>query len=293
MIPKTLTLLIMLLTAAMAASGFAAFPAQAQVTGGNIYSPYFPNDFPTARMSVPPYLAYPYYLYSSQSGTPYLLEGNPAPVNVRFYSYDSGTGTGNVTLTASSDAFVEDASLTMYIDSSSTFTFPLTPTIKSGLEGTYTVRYIATNELSNQIAQQSGSITVWSAVHAEASDSLFTASVMLSNPQGGGLISSGGTRYQTSGGGANFTLASYEYAQATLAYNNRDWNGTRTHAQNATDLINKANVAEAASSLPDRTAYLVQIGTYPLLIIAVLVMIYIAAATFRKIYPSTKPAKTT
>jgi hypothetical protein len=85
----------------------------------------------------------------------------------------------------------------------------------------------------------------------------------------------------------------YEYAQATLAYNNKDWNGTRTHAQNAIDLINKADAAEAASSLQGRTSYLVQIGTYPLLIIAVLVMIYIAAATFRKIYPSTKPAKTT
>ena len=296
MIPKTLTLLIMLLTATMAASRFTGFPAQAQVTGGNISPPYFPSDFPTARMSVPPYVAYPYSIISGTSGTPYLLEGNPAPVNVRFatnyYAYNF-TGTGNVTLTASSDAFVEDGSLTMYIDSSSTFTFTLTPTIKSGLEGTYTVLYIATNELSNQIAQQSSSITVWSAVHGEASDSLFTASVMLSNPQGGGLISMGGTRYQTSGGGANFTLASYEYAQATLAYNNRDWNGTRTHAQNATDLINKANAAEAASSLPDRTAFLVQVATYPLLIIAVLVMIYIVAATFRKIYPSTRPAKTT
>jgi hypothetical protein len=286
-------LLIMLLAATMAVSRFIAFPAQAQVTTGSINSVSFPGDFPTARQSVPPYLGY-YYVYSSQSGTPYLLEGNPAPVSVGFQSYYnySGTSTGNITLTASSDAFVENASSTMYINQVGvTFTFTLTPTIKSGLDGTYSVTYTATNELSNQVAQQSCSLTVWSTVHAEASDSLFTASVMVSSYQGG-LISTG-TRYQTAGGEANLTLASYEYAQATLAYNNKDWNGTRTHAQNATDLINKANAAEAASSLPDRTAYLVQIGTYPLLIIAVLVMIYIAAATFRKIYPSTKPAKTT
>jgi hypothetical protein len=287
-------LLIVLLAATMAVLRFAAFSAQAQVTTGYINSVSFPSDFPTAKQSIPPYVGYPYYVYPSQSGTPYLLEGNPAPVSVRFQSYYnySGISTGNVTLTASSDAFVENASSTMNINQQGvTFTFTLTPTIKSGLEGTYAVLYTATNELSNQVAQQSNSITVWTTVHAEASDSLFTASVMVSSYQGG-LISIG-NRYQTAGGQANVTLATYEYAQATLAYNNKDWNDTRTHAQNATDLINKANAAEAASSLPDRTAYLVQIGTYPLLIIAVLVMIYIAAATFRKIYPSTKPAKTT
>lgn len=292
--PKTWMLLIILLAAATAVSPFTALSAQAQVTGGNINSVSFPSDFPTARQSIPPYVGYPYYVYPSQSGTSYLLEGNPAPVSVRFqsyYNYNGTSPTGNVTLTASSDAFVENASSTMYINSSSAFTFTLTPTIKSGLDGTYSVTYTATNELSNQVAQQSGSITVWSTVHAEASDSLFTASVMLSSYQGG-LISIG-TRYQTAAGEANMTLATFEYARATLAYNNKDWNGTRTHAQNATDLINKADAAEAASSLPDRTAYLVQIGTYPLLIIAVLVMIYIAAATFRKIYPLTRPAKTT
>jgi hypothetical protein len=292
--PKTWMLLIMLVAATMAVSGFTAFPAQAQVTAGSINSVSFPSDFPTARQSIPPYVGYPYYLYSSQSGTPYLLEGNPAPVILRFYNgYNySGTGMGNITLTASSDAFVADVSSTMYINQVGvTFTFTLTPIIKSGLDGTYSVNYTATNELSNQVAQQSGSITVWSTVHGEASDSLYTASMMLSY-YSGGLISIG-TRYQTAGGEANMTLASYEYAQATLAFNNKDWNGTRTHAQNTTDLINKADTAEAAASLPDRTAYLVQIGTYPLLIIAVLVMIYIAAATFRKIYPSTKPARTT
>jgi hypothetical protein len=289
-------LLIMLLAATMAVSRFAAFTALAQVTTGTINSPSFPSDFPTARQSISPYVGYPYnIIYGSQSGPPYLLEGNPVPVRVGFqsgyYNYSS-TGTGNVTLTASSDAFVGNVSSTMYINQlGSTFTFTLTPTIKSGLDGTYSVTYTATNELSNQVAQQSNSITVWSTVHGEASDSLYTASVMLS-PYTGGLVSIG-SRYQTAGGEANLTLAMYEYAQATLAYNNKDWNGTRTHAQNTIDLINKADTAEAASNLPDRTAYLVQIGTYPLLIIAVLVMIYIAAATFRKIYPSTKPAKTT
>jgi hypothetical protein len=288
-------LLIMLLATTMAVSRFAAFSAQAQVTTGSINSVSFPSDFPTARQSIPPYVGYPYnVIYPSQSGTPYLLEGNPAPVTVGFQSYYnySGTSMGNITLTASSDAFVENASSTTYISQVSvTSTFTLTPTIKSGLDGTYSVTYTATNELSSQVAQQSGSITVWSTVHEEASDSMYTASVMLS-PYTGGLISIG-SRYQTAGGEANLTLAMYEYAQGTLAYTNKDWNGTRTHAQNTIDLINKADTAEAAFSLPDRTAYLVQIGTYPLMIIAVLVMIYIAAATFRKIYPSTKPAKTT
>jgi hypothetical protein len=286
--------LIWVLAVTMAALSFSAFPAHAQVTMGSITTPSFPSDFPTARQSIPPYVGYPYNIYPSQSGTPYLLEGQPAPVNVAFqsgyYNYSS-TGTGNVTLTASSDAFVSDASSTMYINQmGSSFKFTLTPTIATGIDGTYTVTFTATNEFVAQVAQQSTSITVWSTIHEEAADSLFIASVMVSYYPSG-LISIG-TRYQTAAGEANLTLASYEYAQATLAYNNKDWNSTRTHAQNATDLINKADAAEAASSLQDRTAYLVQIGTYPLLIIAILVMVYIAAATFRKVYPSTKPTKT-
>jgi len=273
----------------VAVLSFPICPVQAQVTMGSITTPSFPSDFPTARQSTPPPLAYPYNLISSQSGTPYVLEGQPAPISVRF---QSTTGTGNVTLTASSDAFVSNASSTMYINQmDTTFTFTLTPMIATGIDGTYSVTFTATNELSVQVDQQSTSITVWSTVHEEAADSLFIASVMVSYYPSAYI--SIGTRYQTAAGEANLTLASYEYAQATLAYNNKDWNNTITHAQNATDLINKADAAEAASSLPDKTAYLVQIGTYPLLIIAILVMVYIAAATFRKIYPSTKPPKIT
>jgi len=281
-------LILVLIATAVAVSSFSCASVRAQITNGSI-SASFPNDFPTA-LTAPNIVS---SIYSSGT-TSYLLDGQSVPLNVEFESYNGngvGSSTGEITIIASSDAFVSAVSQTLDINETyQFFTFALNPTIKSGIDGTYTVNYVALNALSNQVTESQDTINIWSPTHVDAADSLYSASSLLYTYYYGITLYQGNT-FQSPQAKANQTLAILEYASANIAYENKDWNGTEAHAQNSINLMEEADAAETASDLQGKTTYLVQITTYPLLIITILIMFYIIAATYRKIYPSTKTAK--
>jgi hypothetical protein len=280
----------------VAFSCFFCFTAHAQVTSGYINS-YFPNDFPTVETALNPTSS----IYSSNTIS-YLLDGQAAPVTAEFESYYNGIGitttsTGNVTIVASSPAFVSNVSQTLDItQTNEEFEYQMNSTIQQGIDGDYNVLFVAINDLGSQVAQETTTITVWSSAHVEAANMLSTASSLILpysyevTPYSYeyGII---GNTFSSPEGKANQTLATIEYATAMIAYNNKDWNDTEVHAQNSINLIKAADTAESEADLQGRTVYLLQILTYPFLIITVLVMLYIIAVIYRKIYPPTKTAK--
>ena len=260
--------------------------AQAQVKYGVIFVPSFPSDFPTASLHPIPL----FYSSSGSNGMSYLLSGQVAFINVKFQYYINmvGEGNGNITLVASSYAFVGDVSQNLISNELfgqyTIVTFVLSPTIKSGMDGTFPVFYQAVNALSEVIDNETGAIVVWSAAHVAAADLLCEASNAV-NSYSYSLGSSG-----SASGHAKLSLnqGMTEYAQAAGAFDNKDWNGSNLHAQRAVGIAKAASSTEAEYNLQDKVAFFVQTETYPLLIVAALILIYVVAATYRKIRPVAK-----
>jgi len=264
----------------LAVSGISCLRVEAQ-TGSASINNYFPTDFPTAQVFLNP-TSYPY----SSNTVSYVLEGQAAPLYVHL-NYYAGAGNLNqaVTIEASCAAFVSTVNQTLAVTQNQVFTFTLTPTIKSGIDGTYNINFIANDEMSDQIGQTSTSINVWSTPHVEASNLLYTAaSLTYSYPYGLSIIYD---KYQSPQAKANQTLATIEFASAMTSFNNKDWNGTETHAQNSINLVKAADASETASDLQGGTTYLVRLITYPIVILAVLMLVYMIVVIYRKIYPST------
>ena len=259
--------------------------AHAQVEYGMILVPSFPSDFPTASLQPSPL----FYSSTSSDGMSYLLGGQVASINVKFESFINmvNESNGNLTMVASSSAFVSDVSQTLNSHASFgqyTFvTFMLTPTIKSGIDGSFTVFYQAVDVLSKVVDNRTGTIVVWSAAHVAAADLLYEASQAL-----GGFNSYSLGYYGSVSGSVKLSLdqAMVEYAQAAIALDSHDWNGSNLHAQRVIDMAKSASSVEAEYNLQDKVAFLVQTQTYLLLIIAVLILVYMVAATYRKIRPA-------
>ena len=246
-----------------------------------VYSGYisvdFPSDFPTAKRHPVEF-------------TDYLLEGESGKIFVHFTSYG---GTGNVTIKASSDAFTGDISVTKNVsETDKPYIFELTFTIKSGIEEkSYTVDFEARNELGDLISDTSVTIRVWSIDHKEAADKLFNAQMRIGYYSIGYYYYGYGIArptYKAPEAKANLTLALNEFAAAILAYHSKEWNSAKTHADNAIEYMNKADIAErkfVENSATSKTSYLLDLITYPSLIIAILLIVYIIVAIFRKIKP--------
>lgn len=195
---------------------------------------------------------------------------------------------GNITIIASSYAFVSDVSQNMNVNASfgmyTSATFVLTPKIKSGIDGAFTVYYQAVNALSEVVDNRTGTIVVWSHAHKEAADLLYAASTLVGvYPYVFGFYGSTSAQAES-----HLTQATMEYALATIAFNDNDWNGSNTHAQRTIDLVETAGSSEAEYSLRDKAAFLGRTETYPLLILAMLTMIYIVTAIYRKIRPASQ-----
>jgi hypothetical protein len=278
---------VLMLLLALIILNFSGICARGQVKYGTIYTPAFPNDFPTARTHSP----IPSFSSSSSSGgMSYLPDGQVAPVNVKFESWINmvNESNGNMTIIASSYAFVSDVSQNMNVHASfgryTSATFLLTPKIRSGIDGEFTVYYQAVNALSEVVDNRTGTIVVWSSAHEEAADLLYVASTLVgAYPYMFGFYGSTSAQAEL-----HLTQATMEYALATIAFNGNDWNGSNTHAKRTIDLVEAAGSSEAEHSLWDRAAFLVRTETYPLLIVAMLIMIYAVAATYRKIRPATQ-----
>jgi len=269
----TVTLLIVVSIAAVSA---------ATVTQGWLGEGDFPYDFPTAR-------EHPY------DREDYLLEGEMGHVIITFYPQ---SGIGPVNLTASSDAFTANLSLTENITIEDTYyVFELTFNIKSGIDGHYVVHFQATNELGDVLDSEWTLIEVWSESHRDAADALHATQDILSYVR----YSGDSTLYESLEARSNVTDAIDEFALAELAYRERDWTGAKTHADNAIELLNKAESAEkefielkeedmnVAKDVDLKIIDFLGWMTYPALIIAVLAIAYIVVAIFKKIQPLPKP----
>jgi hypothetical protein len=279
-------LILVFATLVLIISWIACSRAEAQVSSANIYSS-FPSDFLTAQtFSVPSTSIY------SSSTLSYLQEGQPATFNVHFNYYSGGSYLNQpVTVEASCDAFVGSVNQTLTIGPNENSIFVLTPTIKPEMDGTYVVIIAATvsDGSSGQVAQTQTSVNVWSTPHIEAANLLYTAaSLTYGYPYGLSIVYN---KYQSPQAKANQTLATIEFASAMISFNNKDWNDTGTHAQNSINLMKAADVAETGSDLTGGTTYLIRLITYPILIIAVLIIIYIIVAVYRKVYPPTNTPK--
>ena len=125
-------------------------------------SVYFPSNFPTAKEHPIEYESY-------------LLEGMSHRVFVHFTSY---SGTGSVTVKASSDAFTGDSILTKEVsEEDKSYIFELTFSLKTGIDGSYVVNIEARNELGDIIDIETVTIRVWSNEHKEAADILYKAQI--------------------------------------------------------------------------------------------------------------------
>ena len=264
---------------------FPGICAQAQVKYGMIFVPSFPSDFPTASLHPTPL----FYSSTSSGGMPYLLGGQVASINVKFESFINmvNESNSNLTMVASSYAFVSGVNQTLNSHASfgqyTSVTFVLTPTIKSGIDGTFPVFYQAVNVLSEVVDNRTGIIIVWSAAHVAAADLLYEASKALL-----GFNSYSPGIYGSASGSVKSSLnkAMAEYSRAAVAFDNHDWNGSNLHAQRAIDMAKSTSSVEAEYNLQDKVAFLVQTQTYLLLIVAVLILVYMVAATYRKIRQS-------
>jgi len=269
----TVTLLIAVSTVAVSA---------ATVTQGYLYSGYFPSDFPTAK-------EHPY------DREDYLLEGETGQMIIKFMPQ---TGTGLINITASSNAFTTNSSLNKTLTVEDVYhAFELTFNIKSGIDGPYVVNFEATNELGDVLDKELTVIEVWSESHREAADALFATQDILSHVRYYGDSS----LYESPEARSNVTDAVDEFALAELAYRERDWTGAKTHADNTIILLNKAEAAEkefvelneehtnVANNVNLKIIDFLGWMTYPALIIAVLAIVYIVIAIFKKIQPLPKP----
>jgi len=237
-------------------------------------SVYFPSDFPTA-------IKHPIGYES------YLLEGMSHRMFVHFTSY---SGTGSVTVKASSDAFTGDSMLTKEVsEEDKSYIFELTFSLKTGIDGSYVVNVEARNELGNIIDTETVTIRVWSNEHKEAADILYKAQILVGYyPYGVGIL---GPRYEAPEARANFTLALSEFTSAMLSYDSKEWADAKTHAENTINYINKAELAERKfieGSANSKVAHFLDLIMYPSIVIAILLIIYIVAAIFRKIKPASK-----
>jgi len=237
-------------------------------------SVYFPSDFLTAKDHPIEY-------------EDYLLEGMSHRMSVHFTSY---SGTGSVTIKASSDAFTGDSMLTKEVsEEDKSYIFELTFSLKAGIDGSYVVNVEARNELGDIIDTETVTIRVWSNEHKEAADMLYKAQMLVGYyPYGIGIL---GPRYEAPEARANFTKALSEFTSAMLSYNGKEWTGTKTHAENTINYINKAELAERKfieSSVNSKIVHFLDLITYPSIVIAILLIIYIVAAIFRKIKPTSR-----
>ena len=237
-------------------------------------SVYFPSDFPTAKEHPIGYESY-------------LLEGMSHRMLVHFTSY---SGTGSVTVKASSDAFTGDSMLTKEVsEEDKSYIFELTFSLKTGIDGSYVVNVEARNELGGIIDTKTVTIRVWSNEHKEAADILYKAQMLVGYyPYGVGIL---GPRYEAPEARANFTLALSEFTSAMLSYDSKEWADAKTHAENTINYINKAELAERKfieGSANSKVAHFLDLIMYPSIVIAILLIIYIVAAIFRKIKPASR-----
>ena len=237
-------------------------------------SVYFPSDFPTAREHPIEYESY-------------LLEGMSHRMLVHFTSY---SGTGSVTVKASSDAFTGDSMLTKEVsEEDKSYIFELTFSLKTGIDGSYVINVEARNKLGDIIDTETVTIQVWSNEHKEAADILYKAQMLVGYyPYGIGIL---GPKYEAPEARANFTLALSEFTSAMLSYDSKEWADAKTHAENTINYINKAELAERKfieGSVNSKIVHFLDLITYPSIVIAILLIIYIVAAIFRKIKPTSR-----
>jgi hypothetical protein len=229
-----------------------------------------------------------YHPYNLES---YLPAGEQGQVPVSFYS---NFGTGQVTVKAYSDAFTSDSTTTKDVpEIYTTIMFDLTFEIKADIDGSFEVIFEARNEFNTYIDRSSATITVWSPEHIQAADELFSLETQLV-----GLIS------VSPHGMKNITLANSEYAAATLAYNNRDWDRVSSLCSSAELYFDSATNAEIAwaqkdgknkqeatqlsknlSSLLNTLVGPMTILFYLTIIIVILGIIFLVVAVWRKIKP--------
>jgi len=207
-----------------------------------------------------------------------------------FVHFTSHSGTGSVTVKASSDAFTGDSMLTKEVsEEDKSYIFELTFSLKTGIDGSYVVNVEARNELGNIIDTETVTIRVWSNEHKEAADILYKAQILVGYyPYGVGIL---GPRYEAPEARANFTLALSEFTSAMLSYDSKEWADAKTHAENTINYINKAELAERKfieGSANSKVAHFLDLIMYPSIVIAILLIIYIVAAIFRKIKPASK-----
>lgn len=269
----TVTLLIAVSTVAVGA---------ATVTKGVLSVGYFPNDFATAK-------EHPY------TREDYLLEGETGQVIIKFMPQ---TGTGFINVTASSNAFTTNSSLNSTLTVEDVYyAFKLTFKIKSGIDGRYVVNYQAANQFGDVLDKELTVIEVWSKSHRDAADALYATQDILYYA----MYYGDSSLYESPEARSNVTDAVDEFALAELAYRERDWTGTKTHADNTITLLNNAEAAEeefielneehtnAANNVNLKIIDFLGWMTYPALIIAVLAIVYIVVAILKKIQPQPKP----
>lgn len=232
----------------------------------------------------------------------YLVAGETGEMIVYFHSE---SGTGDVTVTVSSEAFASASTSTINIaEEDKSYTFNITFTVKSGIDGVYWGHATATNELgavldTEGISYSRPEIRVWSIDHQDAADILYTAKLQIERF----TLGSAPMGHSSAPAEANITLAINEYSLAETAYYNKEWDSVFEHAENAIEFINRADAAEkevetaqeeiseAANDENLAITNLLTWITYPLLVVTILAIVYIIVAIVRKIRPPPAPKR--
>ena len=238
---------VLLLLLALAPASVSA----ATVNSGSLRSISFPTSFLGAK-SVPGY------------GN-YILEGE-SELMLYFMSH---SGVGQVSVTASSSAFASDASATEDItETGQYYTFTLSISIKSGLDGTYLVVFQAKNEHGTTLTTQSVDIQVWSKEHEAAAQNLYVASTLYTSSLMGGFLTVGYQPIvQSEEARATLLKASNEIVLAQMEYNAKNWTNAKTHSLSAVNYLNQAGSAEKAVADREAVGQYLTWGIYLLIIL--------------------------
>ncbi len=206
----------------MSSTGVATASAQTQehtVRIGALGFVFFPDDFSSAKRHP---LTFDAYLPAG--------EGNLTAVFISFL------GTGTVTVTVSSGAFLIETSISKQIKAEFQlvqFSFPYT--VRPDVDGSFGVWVLAKNEEGTQLDFWFPDIRVWSRPHIEAADQLFLAER---------LVTSFPTSVQSVEARTLILEAQTKHASATSSFFAKDWTKALEDANETIKLLRQANQAE-------------------------------------------------
>ncbi len=218
----------------MSSTGVAKASAQTQehtVRFGALRFVFFPDDFSSAKRHP---LTFEAYLPAG--------EGNLTIVFI------SGIGTGMVSVTVSSEAFLIETSISKLVKVElQPVQFSVPYTVRSDIDGSFAVSVYAKNEDGTGLDFFYPEVKVWSRAHVAAADNLLLAESLLATLP---------TPVQSVEGRRLIFEAQTKHTSASISFFAKDWTKAFAEANETITLLSQANQAESsfAESLREREA---------------------------------------